>query len=299
MSDIIPLQLMLARGVGDVFIRRFADFVARYGESAGDEILHSVEEMVLTFRLKSDVAESIVNVRNDAELLLRRLSDSCIGVVWLADEHYPHRLKFVLGKDAPPILFYRGNFHLCEEPTVGFCGSRAVSEKGLVITEQCVHQLVPHGIVVVSGYAQGVDITSHRVALQRSGKTIFVLAEGLFHFHEKKEIRDFLDSDNYLIFSQFAPDTIWRGRNAMCRNSVIIGLSDAMILVESGLDGGTYAAGNECLCRNHPLWVIDYATPPCTAKANSEFIGRGGLPIRSKSGEPNLERILSTVKKSN
>lgn len=54
----------------------------------------------------------------------------------------------------------------------------------------------------------------------------------------------------------------------MKRNLVIIGLSNAMILVESGERGGTFAAGEDTLKVNLPLFVIDFEKPEVSAKAN-------------------------------
>jgi DNA protecting protein DprA len=295
MNLIFPLQLMLARGIGNAFIHRFADFILRYGELDGETIINSVDKLTSTFGIKSDLASSIVDARKNADQLLESLSESGIKIVWLIDENYPNRLKTVLGKDVPSVLFYRGNLNLCKKGTVGFCGSRHVSAKGITITEKCTKQLTDKNICIISGYANGVDMTAHRTALQKEGETVIVLAEGLFNFREKQDIKRLLRSDNCLIISQFLPNTVWSGRNAMTRNSVIIGLSDVMILIESGLTGGTYAAGNECLRRNHPLFIVDYQDPSDTL-ANPEFIRRGGLPIRgNRDGEPNLEHLLSII----
>lgn len=83
----------------------------------------------------------------------------------------------------------------------------------------------------------------------------------------------------------------------MKRNGTIIGLSDAMILVESGREGGTFAAGTETLKRKHPLFVIDFAEPGPSAEANPHFIERGGIPIRgNRQHEPNLERVIETTR---
>jgi DNA processing protein len=295
MSAILPLQLMLTPKIGDVFIRRFADFVSRYGESEGLRIIDSEKELASIFNISPNLASSITSMRHDAELLLGQLEQKEIGIVWLPDSQYPYRLKSVLGKETPPFLFCRGNFGLCNKPTVGFCGSRDSSENGINITEKCALQLVQHEIVVVSGYARGVDMMAHCSALQHNGATIIVLAEGLFHFYEKREIKELLDSENHLIVSQFPPNLIWSGRNAMRRNSTIIAFSNAMVLIESRLQGGTYAAGKECLRRHHPLFVIDFAEPNHSAAANSEFIKNGGVPIRGKQKIPNLNQLISTV----
>ena len=82
----------------------------------------------------------------------------------------------------------------------------------------------------------------------------------------------------------------------MRRNSVIIGLSEAMILVESGLSGGTFAAGNETLEKKKVLFVIDFEKPEVSAEANPFFISRGGLRIRGKDGIPNLDKVFEIIR---
>ena len=83
----------------------------------------------------------------------------------------------------------------------------------------------------------------------------------------------------------------------MKRNGTIVGLSDAMVLVESGASGGTFAAGTEALKRDHPLFVVDFAEPGSSAEANPHFIDHGGIPIRRTArGSPNLARIRHAIR---
>jgi len=297
MNQIFPLQLILAQGIGDVFIHRFFDYALCYGIDVAKKILCSASDLCSTFAIREKIANEIVCAEFAAEALAIRLNESGVKWVSLIDEKYPTRLRDILGKKAPPILFFRGNLNLCAEHAVGFCGSRSATEKGLSVTEKCCRQLVERDIVIVSGYAKGVDLTSHKTALQAKGKTIIVLAEGMYHFYEKKEVRGLFLPENHLVLSQFPPDLHWMGRNAMLRNSTMIALSDAMVLIESGLKGGTFAAGKECLHQNIPLFVIDYATPPGpSAEANPEFIKWGGMPIRgSHDGMPRLDQLFETV----
>ena len=165
---------------------------------------------------------------------------------------------------------------------MGFCGSRKALDKGLAITGRCALQLAREGICVVSGYAHGVDMAAHKAAMENGGTTIFVLVEGILRFQKKRDVANLLSAGNHLIVSQFPPHLTWSGRNAMKRNSTIIGLSDAMILVESGLTGGTFAAGEETLKRKKPLFVIDFAEPGPSAEANPYFIKQGGMPQRDR-----------------
>lgn len=287
---------MQAKGSGDASLRRFLSFASTHGEDAASAICTSAELLERDVGVKPDVARSIVDARPMALKMADELAEHGVRVLWHGYPEYPERLAKVLQNEAPPVLFVRGNQALLNAPGVGFCGSRKASEKGLAITGRCAMQLAREGICVVSGYAHGVDMVAHRAAMENAGTTIMVLVEGILRFHAKQEIANLLFAPNHLVVSQFPPRLTWSAHNAMRRNSTIIGLSDAMILVESGLTGGTFAAGEETLRRRRPLFVIDFAEPGPSAEANPHFIHKGGIPVRgNREGMPNLGRVKAAV----
>lgn len=292
------LQFMQARGSGEATLRDFLAYAAIYGETIAESACESPQCLEKELRVKAHIAENIVESRPKAAQIASELEENDVSLIWIGSPHYPRRLVKILQKDAPSVLFVKGNRSLLNAPGVGFCGSRKVSEKGLLITSRCASQLASEKISIVSGYAHGVDMAAHRAALAVGGSTIFVLAEGILRFRRKRDIADFLSIENCLVVSQFPPGLTWTGRNAMKRNATIIGLSDAMILVESGLSGGTYSAGEETLKRRRPLFVIDYAEPGPSAQANPYFIQKGGLPVRgNREGLPVLDRVRDAVSK--
>ena len=84
--------------------------------------------------------------------------------------------------------------------------------------------------------------------------------------------------------------------NAMRRNKVIIGLSIAMILIESRRDGGTFEAGKETLKLGHKLFVVDFFHPPETAEANKFFISQGCIPIKkNRDGHPSMKSVFNSI----
>lgn len=292
------IQFLITKGSGEAAMRRFLSFADKNGADAAIDVCLQPEALSNATGLKLDVCKNIVSSRDSARNLFDKLVANYVEMLWLGHPSYPERLKSIIGKNSPPVIFVMGNKKLFEMKAVGFCGSRKSSEKGLLITERCCNQLVKRNFCVVSGYAHGVDMTAHRAALKSGGTTIIVLVEGILKFQEKQEVKELLTTDNYLVVSQFPPLLTWVGRNAMKRNSTIIGLSDAMILVESGTTGGTFAAGEETLKRKRPLFVIDYAAPGPSAKANPYFIERGGIPIRgNKKGIPNLSQLFEVASK--
>lgn len=288
------LQFSMAKGIGPAAIRKLLKYLADNGmcledlESHFSECLTAVcssPEMLADIYAKEEVAGRIY----------KELSDQGIRLLVETDKDYPRFLIQTQRDQCPPILFAKGNIDLLNSPSVGFCGSRKTSLKGLNIAQNCVKQLVDKQYTIVSGYASGTDITAHRKALQCGGNTIFVLAEGILRFSIKRDVKDLLDEKNHVFISQFLPSVTWNASNAMKRNSVIIGLSRAMVLIESSKTGGTFAAGEEALRVKCPLFVIDYAQPESTAEANRYFIKSGGIPIRKSNGSPSLDKLFDVI----
>jgi len=287
------LQIALTKGVGDAAIKRILDFFSRNADASWDLLCSDVTMQKMIFKNKQEIVDNIALQKAEAHRIADRLEKNNINLIFYYDELYPKKLKRTLGAKCPPYLFYKGNIDLADKSSAGFCGSRTASQKGIAIARDCAGQLAKNNIAVISGYAKGVDITAHEAALLNSGDTIFVLAEGILEVAQKKEVVGCLTNENHLFISQFLPEAAWHAGNAMRRNSLIIGLSDVMILVESGKTGGTFAAGNETLSLNHPLFVIDFAQPEVSAIANPYFISKGGLPIKGKNGTPNLTEVYS------
>ena len=291
------LQYSIAKGIGPSAIKKLLKYLANNNLSL-DDLDDHFEECINTVCSNPEIIANIHLMENAAVKPGKELSDRGIKILVESDCTYPQFLARSLGKNCPPILFASGNIQLLNSPSVGFCGSRKTSVKGLNIAEDCVTQLVEKKITIVSGYASGTDLAAHKKALQCGGKTIFVLAEGILRFSIKREIRDMINLENHVFISQFMPNITWNASNAMKRNSVIIGLSQAMMLIESGRTGGTFAAGEEALHLKCPLFVIDYAHPEISAEANHYFIERGGIPVRKTNGEPSLTNLFAILQKN-
>ncbi|MCD8081724.1 MAG: DNA-protecting protein DprA [Bacteroides sp.] len=224
-------------------------------------------------------------------------------VRWMfsAQPDYPQELISFLKNATPPVLSYIGNIDLLRKRKVGFSGSRKVSEKGLGITKDCVGQLVARDVCIISGYAKGVDMEAHQVALESGGSTIFVLPEGINSFRIKKELKEFWDWERVLVISEFRPTDMWMASRAMQRNGSIIGLSDVMVVVEAGETGGSLAAGERTMGAGRSLFVPLYGEVPESARGNSILIEKGAFPIcRSKeSGRANLSKMFELLDERN
>jgi len=218
----------------------------------------------------------------------------------LLDPHesaYPIALKKIFGALAAPDIWYLGNLDLLKIKSVGFCGSRKASETGLEVAADCATQLSEHGIVVISGYAPGVDMASHEAALSHGGTTIIVLPEGIDHFRIKKTIKGAWDWDRVLVMSYFPKNAIWRADRAMDRNKAIVGLSDVVLVLEARDVGGTLNAGYCALKMEKPLFVAHFGDMSESRKGNRELLEQGGIPLNRNrtSGHAELRRMFEII----
>lgn len=197
------------------------------------------------------------------------------------DQSYPRMLKSLLKLNTPPVLSMVGNVNLLSNRKIGFSGSRKVSEKGIEVTRDCVEQLSEDRTVsIVSGYAQGVDKEAHYSALKSGGSTIIVLPNGISYFYVRQELTDVWDWNRVLVISEYLPKDKWTVSRAMNRNNTIIGLSDAMVVIEAGETGGSLDAGLRSLEEKKPLYVPVFADYPKSALGNRFLLEKGARGIR-------------------
>jgi len=299
-QNIAILQLMHAQGLGSKTLSNI--LIKLYKEQIPlEEIVYtSSSDLIHLFNIRPEVAQSIKDNQEGAYQLSDELDNNYIRIIVKGSEQYPSKLSNMLKRDAPPVLFTAGNLEILEKKSVGFCGSRNVSENGRFVASESSAELAKSGVNVISGYAKGIDTAAHEAAMNAGGVTTIVLATGILHFKMKKIIAETISGENHLIISEFIPRLGWAARNAMQRNRIICGLSDVVIIIESGLNGGTFEAGKKAIELRRPLFVAEYADPRESATGNSYFLKRGAIPLRkNKEGKPKLNHIFEALKQNN
>jgi len=295
----LALRLQQLPGVGVARLRRILGSIEFRKLSPGGFVSLPDDALLTVFGLNAD---AIIQLRQTTPLeaeLWGKLVSNGISLVVQGTPSYPKRLKSLLGDEAPPLLFVKGDPAVLQSPGVGFCGSRKASEKGLSVARECSRLLANQRLNIVSGYAHGVDLAAHSGALEAGGTTTAVLAEGILHFKIKESLREqFHDNElkNVTVVSEFPPNLPWKAHNAMARNRTICGLSDALVVIESGLEGGTFEAAKSALSFDEPLFCVEYADPAQSAAGNSWLVKHGAVSLRrSRTGLPNLSRVVEAV----
>lgn len=217
--------------------------------------------------------------RNQVDFEATELEKSGVSALLMGEDKYPLRLLAMSG--SPAALFCRGNLDLVDNLSVGICGSRAASIVGLRAANVCGEVAASLGMTAISGYAKGVDTAAHVASLRAGGSTIVVLPEGITHFRVKRgDIANEWDDDRTLVVSQFSPTQPWRASAAMTRNSTIIGLSAALVVVEAGETGGTLAAGMTGLDVGRRVLALEFSGVP---RGNQLLLRKGAIAVESRA----------------
>jgi DNA processing protein len=155
------------------------------------------------------------------------------------DNDYPFRLRQC--DDSPVVFFFTGNCDLNSSKILSVVGTRNATGRGKELCDKIIGGLAAGHpeLIIVSGLAYGIDITAHKAALANNISTIGVLAHGLktiypsIHTSTAKSI-----VKQGGLLSDFISDALPERNNFLKRNRIIAGLSDATLVVESGIKGG-------------------------------------------------------------
>lgn len=113
----------------------------------------------------------------DPEKEVERLTRFGVTALLSTEAAYPARLREI--NDAPPVLYYKGDFLAEDEWAVTVVGTRRITPYGREVTRRLCADLASHNVAIVSGLAAGVDAIAHQAAIDAGGRTIAVQACGL------------------------------------------------------------------------------------------------------------------------
>lgn len=173
--------------------------------------------------------------------------EDLLGPLNEVEQKYAPKQVFVAGDTA---LFAMG-------PRVSIVGSRKATEQGLSDACRITQELVRHGVVIVSGLAEGIDTAAHNAAIESGGRTIAVLGTPLSEcFPRSNQALQGIIVRNHLAVSQFPDGMPVQKGNFPMRNRTMALLSHATIIVEAGEKSGSLHQGWEALRLGRPLFLV-------------------------------------------
>ena len=185
--------------------------------------------------------DEIIKSMDHAERLYGEIADSQIDVITVFDEKYPKKLN-VMGNKKPLVLYLRGNIDALEKPNIAIIGTRKPSKSSQVFEKDLVKNIVNStDRVVVSGLALGCDKIAHQATVDENKITVAVLPGDVFKIKpasHKKLAEDIINTGGCLI-SEYEPGVKVQKGNYIDRDMIVAALSDAIFIVECGVESGT------------------------------------------------------------
>jgi DNA processing protein len=175
-----------------------------------------------------------------------------------ADGAYPAGLRDL--QPAPTPLWVAGDPAVLALPAVAIVGTRRMSPYGERVAAELAAALAVAGIVVVSGLAQGIDTAAHRAALDRGGRGVAVLGEGLTSHAasvrgRRRVLARRLEATGALV-SQYAPELPPQGWMFAKRNALIAALAGAVVIVEAPFGSGALITAADARSLGRPLYAV-------------------------------------------
>ena len=254
-SLVHKIALGMIPGVGDITARKLVSYAGSV-EAVFSESYRSLTRIPgVGEQLAKAVAgrEYLAEAAREAEFVEKH----GIKVFFYLDDDYPFRLRQC--EDSPVTFYFRGKADLTDPFILSIVGTRNATQRGREICQKIVAGLSVHfpGLIIISGLAYGIDIAAHKAALANGLPTVAVLGHGLktvypsLHSGVAKSI---LENGGQL--TDFSSGTLPERNNFIRRNRIIAGISDATLIVESGLRGGALITADIAASYNRDVMAV-------------------------------------------
>lgn len=247
------LALSLVNGIGPV---KYKKLISVFG-SAEETFRQNFKSLRQTGLLTDGNAAALKSF-DDFKLVDRELqytADHQIHIRCFDDENYPQRLANCV--DSPSLLFQKGDVDLNSQRVLSVIGTRAFTEYGRRMCEEMIEQLKGYHAVIVSGMAYGIDIIAHKACVKHSSPTVGVLAHGLHMIYPPAHapVAKEMLQQGALLSEYFSHSALEKG-NFPTRNRIVAGLSDATIVVETDVRGGSMITADIAFSYNREVYCF-------------------------------------------
>lgn len=211
---------------------------------------------------------------------------------------FPCKLK-MLSKH-PKEIYVLGNEEILSEFNLAVIGSRKCSVFGKSIAKDISDDLAKNNIVIVSGFARGIDTIAHNACIENNSKTIAVLGGGHSKLYPKENIHliDKIIENGGAIISEYPPEVPPLPNNFRERNRIIAALSEGIVLIEAQKNSGSMITV-ECGKRlNKKIFAVPGCLDNELYEGSNLVLSEGAYCIRNAQDifkhYPNLTNCIET-----
>ena len=248
------------KGLGTVNIMKILNYCKSYGINSVYEIKNIDLSKIVSKKLSDTIylylESGVDNLYRNVQKLLDNYKKDGIHCICINDKQYPEILK---NSSNPPVILYcKGNIELLTSNCVAVIGTRENTTIGEKIASKTVEFLVKNDFTIVSGLAKGIDAIAHKITIANKGKTIAVLPLiDTIYPAENKTLADEILLNNGLLLSEEKPNTKFFSAQLVKRDRIQSGLSNAVFVIETSIDGGSMHATKDALKLKRAVFTPD------------------------------------------
>lgn len=199
----------------------------------------------------------------------------------LRQDEYPKRLLEI--PQSPKALWVRGTLPNETNKVLAVVGSRALSRYGREATTSLMQGLSGYPITIVSGLALGADQHAHEEALRFGLATLAVPGSGLNEsvIAPRTNVglaRRIVESGGALL-SEHEPFHTPYPHDFPSRNRIMVGLSDAVLMIEAGERSGTLITARLAVEYNRDLLCVPHRIGDMHSEGAHQFIRLGATLV--------------------
>lgn len=195
---------------------------------------YSTAKQIYALRKKGSVDWPLQEAQKELDFI----NKNEIACLTMGSINYPYRLAQI--PDAPSVLYLQGSNAFQLPQLVSIIGTRQHTQQVHKVVQELMEGIQHLKMGVISGLALGVDGIAHASALQYQLPTWGVLAHGLDQIYpnaHRKLAKQMLAHGGLL--TECRQNTITLPYQFPKRNRIVAGMSDATIVIESPIAGGS------------------------------------------------------------
>lgn len=192
-----------------------------------------------------------------AEAYIEQCRKADVQLAGYSSREYPPQLKHIF--NPPAVLYYRGNIDcLRGTKTVTSVGTRRACDYSLRAANRICGELAKNGYVIVSGFALGIDITSHLAAVEQNRPTACVLGCGVDVDYPRDNFcyRDRILAAGGVFISEYPPGTPPHSANFPKRNRILAALGRVAVVFEASSKSGSLITANLAVNQGRELFCL-------------------------------------------
>ena len=281
---LLALQL-----VPELGLRRIKLLLQKTGVENASDIFHlKLPDILRIDGIGRNVAQNILNFKNWGKVdeILKKTERTDADFLSIDDADYPELLRHIY--DPPILLWIKGDKKALNLDGIAVIGTRRPGKYGVNQAGEWVNRLVENGMCINSGLAYGIDSVAHREALQAGGKTVAVLGSGIDVLYPAKNsflVHRMIEKGGAVI-TEYPPGTAPDAVNFPERNRIVSGMSHGVLVIESGIKGGSMITARSALDQNREVFVVPHML---------NYPGGEGCNYLIKSGQGKLIQTISDI----